>query len=88
MAGRVADHHLLRHAAARVEEELVARRLQMPRAQLQGAGVAEYDLRVEAVVPPAPSTFSITIVCPSVRDMFSATMRETLSGLVRMIVLG
>src|SRR5512147_1567595 len=31
------------------------------------------------VVPPAPVTFSITICCPSVRDMCSATMRAMTS---------
>jgi len=31
------------------------------------------------VVPPAPATFSITICCPSVRDMCSATIRATTS---------
>ena len=31
------------------------------------------------VVPPAPATFSITICCPSVRDMCSPTMRAMMS---------
>ncbi len=35
--------------------------------------------RVEAVVPPAPTTFSITSCWPSVRDMCSPMMREITS---------
>src|SRR5215468_4385339 len=35
--------------------------------------------RVLPVVPPAPATFSTTICCPRVRDMFSPTMRATTS---------
>jgi hypothetical protein len=35
--------------------------------------------RVEAVVPPAPTTFSMMTGCPSVRVMWSPTMRETTS---------
>ncbi len=35
--------------------------------------------RVEAVVPPAPTTFSMMIGCASVRLMWSPTMRETTS---------
>src|SRR5262245_9835129 len=35
--------------------------------------------RVEAVVPPAPTTFSMTIGCPRVRDICSAMMREMTS---------
>ena len=32
-----------------------------------------------AMVPPAPATFSTTMVCPSVRDMRSASMRAMVS---------
>ena len=35
--------------------------------------------RVAPVVPPAPTTFSITICWPSVFDMLSATIRATMS---------
>src|SRR5690348_15326412 len=34
---------------------------------------------VLAIVPPAPTTFSTTSCCPSVRDMLSPTMRATTS---------
>ncbi|MHC2508165.1 hypothetical protein ACVII1_003403 [Bradyrhizobium elkanii] len=35
--------------------------------------------RVVAVVPPAPTTFSITMLCPSVCAMCAVTMREMTS---------
>jgi hypothetical protein len=40
---------------------------------------AERLARSEAVVPPAPTMFSTRIFWPSVRDMWLATMRESVS---------
>ena len=49
-------------------------------ADLDGVAVGRRRAaRVDAVVPPAPSMFSITMVWPSVLDMWSPTMRATTS---------